>query len=57
MRKKAQIENQSIFFNFKSPLLYIWSMYVTFFLYKCFFIEIENLNLITNLAFFDFMTH
>jgi hypothetical protein len=57
MRKKAQIENQSIFFNFKSPLLYIWSMYVTFFLYKFFFIEIENLNLITNLAFFDFMTH
>jgi hypothetical protein len=46
-----QIANQSIFFNFKSPLLYIWCIFVTILFYEC-FLQIENLNLATNLEFF-----
>ncbi len=43
----AQTINHSIFFNFKSPLLYIWCLYVaTFFI--C-LLHVDNLNLATSL--------
>jgi hypothetical protein len=45
---KAQTTNQLICFNFKSPLLYIWCIYVTIFLYKfLLLLQVENLNLTT----------
>ncbi len=37
------------FFNFKSPLLYIWYIYVAFFLKRCLFLQVENLNLVKKL--------
>jgi len=40
---------------FKSPLLYIWCIYVTIFFNKCFFLRVENLNLATNLGNYLFM--
>jgi hypothetical protein len=46
---KAQIVNQSIFFNFKSPLLYILCTYVVIIFYRCFFFQVDNLYLATNL--------
>jgi len=46
---EAKTTNQSIFFNFKSPLLYIWCIYVTMFFYRCLILQVENLNLTTNL--------
>jgi hypothetical protein len=39
---QAQIENQSMFFNFKSLLLYIWCIYVTNFLYMCLKIQVQS---------------
>jgi hypothetical protein len=39
-----QIENKSIFFNFKSPIFYIWCIYVTIFYIHVFFIQVENFN-------------
>jgi hypothetical protein len=39
---KAQIENQSMFFNFKSFLLYIWCIYITMFLYICLKIQVQS---------------
>jgi hypothetical protein len=36
-------------FNLKSPLLYIWCIYVAIFFNKFFLLQIENLNLATNL--------
>ncbi len=41
--------NQSIFFKFKSPLLYIWCIYVAKSFNICLFLQVENLNLVTNL--------
>jgi len=49
MHREAQITNQSIFFNFKSPLLYIWYIYVTKKIYKFFLLQVKNINLATNL--------
>jgi len=49
---EAQIVNQSIFFNFKSSLLYIWCIYIAIFFYRCLFLQVDNLNLVTNLEFF-----
>jgi hypothetical protein len=46
---KAQITNQSIFFNFKSPLLYVWCIYVVIPYNRCLFLQVDNLNLATNL--------
>jgi hypothetical protein len=46
---EAQTTNQSIFFNFKSPLLYIWCIYVANVFNKCFFLQVGNLNLAANL--------
>jgi hypothetical protein len=46
---EAQIANQSIIFNFKSLLLYIWCIYVVIVLIDVFFLQVENLNLATNL--------
>jgi hypothetical protein len=46
---KAQIVNRSIFFNFKSPLLYVWCIYVAIFKNKCLLLQVENFNLVTNL--------
>jgi hypothetical protein len=45
---ETQIRSQSIFFNFKSPLLYIWCIYVAIFFYRCLLLQVENLNLATN---------
>jgi len=39
---QAQIENQSMFFNFKSLLLYIWCIYVTNLLYMCLKIQVQS---------------
>jgi hypothetical protein len=36
-------------FNFKSPLLYIWCIYVAILFNKCLIIQVDNLNLATNL--------
>ncbi len=33
----------------KSPILYIWCIYVANFSYRCFFLQVENLSLTTNL--------
>jgi hypothetical protein len=41
---EARTINQSIFFNFKSPLLYIWCIYVAKKIYGC-FLQVKNLNL------------
>jgi hypothetical protein len=41
---KAQTINQSIFFNFKSLLLYIWCIYVANFFYRCFLLQVEVLK-------------
>ncbi len=49
MYREAKIANQPIFFNFKSSLLYIWCIYVAIYCYKCFFLQVGNLNLATNL--------
>jgi len=46
---EAQTTNQSIFFNFKSPLLYILCIHVALFLKRYFLFQVENLKLITNL--------
>ncbi len=46
---KAQTSNQFIFFNLKNPLLYIWCVYVVIVLYICLFLQVDNLNLATNL--------
>jgi hypothetical protein len=46
---EAQTTNQSIFFNLKSPLLYVWCIYVIVFLNKCHFLQVENQDLATNL--------
>jgi hypothetical protein len=46
---KAQIANQSIIFNFKNLLLYIWCIYVATLFYRCLLFQVENLNLATNL--------
>jgi len=51
---KAQTINQSIFFNFKSPLLYIWCIYVVIFLNICVFLQVDNLNLSTSLKNYSF---
>ncbi len=52
----AETSNQSIFFNFKSPLLYIWCIYVAIFFTYVFFLllQVENLNLVTNLESYYF---
>jgi hypothetical protein len=49
-------KNQSIFFNFKHPLLYIWCIYVILYMCVgvCLLLQVNNLNLITNLALFLF---
>ncbi len=44
---KAQTRNQSIYFNFKSPLLYIWCIYVAIFKNRCLL-----LNLTTHYCFY-----
>jgi hypothetical protein len=44
---EAQITYQSIFFNLKSPLLYIWCICVAILFYICFFLQVDNLNLVT----------
>jgi len=46
---KAQTANWSIFFNFKNPLLYIWCIYVVILFYRCLFLQVDNLNITTNL--------
>ncbi len=46
---KAQTTNQSIFFNFKNPLLYVWSIHVVIFFNRCPLLQVENLNLAINL--------
>jgi len=46
---EAQTTNQSIFFNFKGPLLYIWCIYAVILKNKCLLFQIENLNLATTL--------
>jgi hypothetical protein len=48
---KAQTTNQSIFFNFKSPSLYIWCTYVAIIFYNICF-QVDNIYLATNLIFF-----
>jgi hypothetical protein len=53
---KAQTTNQSIFFNFKSPLYYIFGVYMLQFNFIDFFFSIENLNLTTNLENYHFYT-
>jgi hypothetical protein len=50
----AQIVNQSIIFNFKSLLLYIWYIYVAIFFYRCLLFQVENLNVATNLENYNF---
>ncbi len=47
-RGTNKIANQSIFFNFKSPLLYIWCICVAILFCEC-LLHVENLNLATNL--------
>ncbi len=47
-------------FNFKSPLLYIWWIYVVIFLNRCLFLQVDNLNVATNLEnyfFYVMLTH
>jgi hypothetical protein len=44
---KTQTTNWSIFFNFKSPLLYIWCIYFVILKNRC-LLQVDNLNLITN---------
>jgi hypothetical protein len=51
---EAQTTNQSIFLNFKSPLLYIWCVYVIILFNKCLILQIDNQNLATNLKFYYF---
>jgi hypothetical protein len=51
---KAQTTNQSIFFNLKSPTLYIWCIYVAIFFYKCLLLQVENINLVKNLKIYYF---
>jgi hypothetical protein len=48
---EAQTTKHSIFFNFKSPLLYIYLVYIccNFFFNRCLFLQVDNLNLATNL--------
>jgi hypothetical protein len=46
---KPQIVNQSIFFNFKSPLLYVWCIYDAIVFYWFFSLQVDNLILIKNL--------
>jgi hypothetical protein len=46
---EAQTANRSIFFNFKSPLIYIWCIYVVIFFNRCLLLQVENLNLATKL--------
>ncbi len=46
---EAQITNQSMLFNFKSPLLYIWCIYVAICFYRHLLFQVENLNIATNL--------
>jgi hypothetical protein len=41
-------ENMAHFRPFKSPLLYIWRIYVAFF-FRCLLFQVENLTLTTNL--------
>ncbi len=53
---EAQTINQSIFFYFKSPLLYIWCIYVTIFFNIFFLLQVDNLNLATNLENYCFKT-
>jgi hypothetical protein len=57
MYLEAQIVNQSIIFNFKSPLLYIWCIYVVIFFYRGLLLQVENLNLATNLEILLFVCH
>jgi hypothetical protein len=42
-------ENMVDFKPFKSPILYIWCVYVAIVLYICLFLQVDNLNLATNL--------
>ncbi len=46
---EAQKKNQSIFFNFKSPLLYMWCIYVVIIFNRGFVLQVDYINLATNL--------
>jgi hypothetical protein len=36
-------------FQLQKSIIYVWCIYVVIFFYRCFFLQVDNLNLATNL--------